>query len=492
MKLFPLRQVAAEVIALAVCDLFPGAQLIGSQVTDVGFSYDFALQQPLNEMAIPFIEEKVRGIIKNKLPIETLEMVRSNAQELLRHHEQSLRADLLEECPDQLVTLIKIGTFFDLCPVVEIKNTEQIGYVKVQSIEKIDDFVRIHATAFPEKKELTNFLKKFERAKKKQHHFLEKTLEYFSFSPELTWLPKGVVLRELIVSWWKEEFRRLHGKLSASIPGQSVEATHKNILKRLKPPLEKQSLILGEWTWHSPSDTTYPFFRGLFTVSKHYYDMIHIFFHEKNVFEEITSCLQFILKSITLFGFEYRWCFKSRDKPSPKYISILEECGIKCDFERDRTMANPRIEVRWRDVLDQEWQGPYLEIDERKHLIKLSAIGSLERCIALLIERHQNFLPMWLAPEQVRVIAVKKESDAYAMKVCERFAQEKCRVALDEGSGNVKQRLSQAIKEGIPFVAIVGDAEEKENSITLRWRNDKTKKLIMSDAMNAVLTEMEA
>jgi threonyl-tRNA synthetase len=146
----------------------------------------------------------------------------------------------------------------------------------------------------------------------------------------------------------------------------------------------------------------------------------------------------------------------------------LNDCKIDFECLEDPNFEHPRVEVRIKDAYGQEWPGPWIEIDEKKWTIKRSLFGSMERFIALLLEKHSGSLPIWLAPEPVRIVSVSEENDAFASALALELAKVNCLSTVDSSDKSVGQRVKAAILEKIPYIAVVGDKETRSNSVTLR------------------------
>ncbi|HRD56166.1 MAG TPA: hypothetical protein PLC42_07200, partial [Parachlamydiaceae bacterium] len=129
-----IRQIAAEVLAYAVSELFPGTKLVKGSASDLGFYYDFVLDVPLSKETLILIEERMRGIFKEFLEIEQLEMMRENAVQFFLHHGQPFKAQELENFEENIVPIIKIGAFYDVAKTAftDLKLAEAF---KLQSVE---------------------------------------------------------------------------------------------------------------------------------------------------------------------------------------------------------------------------------------------------------------------------------------------------------------------------------------------------------------------
>jgi threonyl-tRNA synthetase len=118
-------------------------------------------------------------------------------------------------------------------------------------------------------------------------------------------------------------------------------------------------------------------------------------------------------------------------------------------------------------------------------MLHRATLGSLERFLGVLLEQHRGALPGWLAPEQVVVLPVDEGSFQAADSVREAFRRASLRVAWDGRDENLSRRVLAAHENGIPFVAVIGAREARENSVSLRAR-DGQRVLSLADAVRHV------
>jgi len=217
-----IRHSSAHLMAQAISRLYPNedVQFGVGPVIENGFYYDVQMTTTLSDEDLPKIEEMMKTIIKEKLPIERRVMERSEAIEFFKKEGQELKIELIEAIPEgEEVSCYQQGEFIDLCRGPHVENTSQLpqGF-KLISIagaywrgdEKRQMLQRIYAACFQDRKLLKQHLMMLEEAKKRDHRKLGKELELFhfeSFAPGAPFfMPKGTfVYNELI-----EYIRRLY------------------------------------------------------------------------------------------------------------------------------------------------------------------------------------------------------------------------------------------------------------------------------------------
>jgi threonyl-tRNA synthetase len=463
------RQTAAEVLALAICELFPDAQCLSAHLTGISFAYDFEIKQPLDQHLLHLIEEKMREIGKRNIPIVPIEMVPQNAKTLFQHHRQFCLAAQTESESAPTLSLVRIGQFYDRYLPGIGKSTGEMGAVHLTHFEKNGSFTRIHGFAFPEKKELTAFIKHFEKAKKYDHTLLGESLKLFLLSDEkVTWLPKGAALRRRLIQWWEEEQIKQNFSFSFTLSNTA---------------LVQEELIAKEYgnkfceiTHQHPLTSSHPFFRGLLTPPTETADLATLFCPPNEMIKELTSSLHFIEKTLNIFGFDPHWFLLTtgRRKADQKALlqKGLQECGFLFESE-EHEKQNPAVVARIKDAYGQFWPVSWVEVETKKSLIRRSFFGSIEKMIALIIENRQGRLPLWLAPEQVRIIVISERNVSYATQFAGELAKLGYHSQLELSGGGMGQKIKAAIEERIPCITVIGDKEERSNSITIREEDNR-------------------
>ena len=214
-----IRHTAAHVLAMAVLKLWPDTKLGIGPVIEEGFYYDFLFPVEITNEHLAQIEEEMKKIIEQDLPVKQIFKDKKEAIEFYKKWNQPFKLELLKEIPDEKVSFYVIGDektgFVDLCKGPHATRTGEIGAVKLLNIagaywrgnEKNPMLIRIYGTAFLTEEELQEFLKAKEEAQKRDHRLLNKKLHYFHFDPELIGpglpilLPRGAYIREQLEDW---------------------------------------------------------------------------------------------------------------------------------------------------------------------------------------------------------------------------------------------------------------------------------------------------
>jgi threonyl-tRNA synthetase len=213
-----LRHSAAHILASAVVELYPGTKLGIGPAIENGFYYDFDLPVKITEEDLPKIEQKMLEIIQKDYKFVRQEIDKQEAIKIFKERNEIYKLELLNEIPEEKVSIYIHNNFLDLCRGPHITSTGQLKYFKLLSIsgaywrgnEKNPQLTRIYGTAFFTKEELDNYLYQLEEAKKRDHRKLGKELDLFEIFEEefgsglVFWLPKGAIIRKIIEDYLRD------------------------------------------------------------------------------------------------------------------------------------------------------------------------------------------------------------------------------------------------------------------------------------------------
>ncbi len=218
-----LRHSAAHVMARAVMRLFPNVRLAFGPTVAHGFYYDFELDRSIREEDFPRIEEEMRRIISAAEPFERVELPREKAIELCRELNQPLKVEHIQTtlADHETLSFYRLGEFIDLCRGPHIPDAGRIKAFKLLSVAAAywkgdasgKRLQRLYGTAWFSKKDLEEYLKQVEEAKRRDHRVLGKRLRLFHISQEVgpglpLWCPKGAVVRGILEDFIKQELLR--------------------------------------------------------------------------------------------------------------------------------------------------------------------------------------------------------------------------------------------------------------------------------------------
>jgi len=238
-------------------------------------------------------------------------------------------------------------------------------------------------------------------------------------------------------------------------------------------------------------------------------DDAHIFCTEEQVADEVRGCIDFTLKVLNSLGMtDFRARLGFRDKDSDKYVGSPEqwdraEAAIEqvaremnlpgCEPEPgEAAFYGPKVDFVVTDCIGREWQLGTVQLDynlpseerfgleytgadnapHRPVMIHRAPLGSMERFIGVLIEHFAGAFPLWLAPEQVRILTVSEKSEEYGREVEAKLSAAGLRVTGDYRGQKLGAKIREAQLEYIPYMLVVGEKDRDSGTVTVRDRID--------------------
>lgn len=413
-KLEKMRHSAAHVMAEAVQSIFPDVKFgIGPAIED-GFYYDFDLPRSLKPDDLPIIEAKMREIIVSDKPFLKKEVTKEEARRLFAT--QPYKLELIEEIPDEKVSLYQQGSFIDLCRGPHVSSTGEIKAFKLLNIagaywrgdEHRPMLQRIYGVAFDTQEALAEHLKKLEEAARRDHRKLGKELDLFSIHEEagpglVHWHPKGATIRRIIEDFWKDEhlkrgydivytphiakldlwktsghweFYRDYLYSPMEVEGQEYIVKPMNCLGHILMYKTKLRSYRELPIRYAELGTVYRYERsgvlhGLSRVRGFTQDDAHIFCRFDQLEEEVVRVLDLALFMIDTFGFtDYQVLLSTRpekyagsievwEKATDTLRQALEQLKIAYDIDPGQgVFYGPKIDIKF-----ESWQGPTIQVD---------------------------------------------------------------------------------------------------------------------------------
>lgn len=418
-----LRHSTAHLLAQAVKRLYKDAKITIGPPIDIGFYYDIDFNQSISEKDLEKIEQEMRKIVNEKLPIIRQELSKNEAIELFTNLNESYKVELLkEDINEEVVSIYRQGEFVDLCRGPHVLNTSYLKNFKLLNLsgaywkgdEKNKMLTRIYGTAFFSKQELEEFIKKREEAKKRDHRILGPALELFEIneyigSGLILWLPKGEKIRYIIEQYLRELLEQnnylfvrtphiansklweISGHLQVyhkyMFPIMKVEENQEFVLKPMNCPFH---IKIFETKTRSYKDlplriaeygTVYRYeksgvLHGLLRVRGFTQDDAHIFCTVDQIEEEIINLIDLTKKVLSRFGFnDYEVYLSTRPDEFVGDISLWDqaESALKnalnksnIDYkinEKEGAFYGPKIDIEIKDSLDRKWQCSTIQLD---------------------------------------------------------------------------------------------------------------------------------
>jgi threonyl-tRNA synthetase len=242
---------------------------------------------------------------------------------------------------------------------------------------------------------------------------------------------------------------------------------------------------------------------GLTRVRGFTQDDAHIFCMPEQLDQEFKDVIDLSLYVLESLGFEnytaqvsvrdlgdpdkYIGSVENWEKAEQAIINAAEEKGLNYVIEKgEAAFYGPKLDFMVKDALGRKWQLGTIQVDynlperfdltykgsdnelHRPVMIHRAPFGSMERFIALLLEHTGGNFPLWLTPEQAIILPVSEKHEKYAEKVLKSLENNEIRALLDSRSETIGKKIREAEMSKVPFMLIVGDTDEKENTISVR------------------------
>ena len=544
-RLERMRHSAAHVMAEAVQQLFAKAKFGIGPAIESGFYYDFDLSRPLTLDDLPLIESKMREIIANDETFALEEVSKDEARSLFTG--QPYKLELVDEIPDATVTVCRQGTFVDLCRGPHLDTTGGVKEFKLTHIagaywrgdDKQPMLQRIYGVAFESRDELEEHLWRQEEAAKRDHRKLGRELDLFSTHEEvgpglICWHAKGSVIRQVIEEFWREEHQRRgydivytphiakldlwktsgHWDFYRDFLFAPIEIEgHQYILRPMnclghiliyKSRLRSYRTLplryaeLGTVYRYERSGVLY----GLARVRGFTQDDAHIFCRPDQVEEELVGVLNLVQFMMSSLGFEeYEVFLSTRPENYIGTVSMWEEAteSLRHALERlelpyeidpgEGVFYGPKIDVKLKDALGHEWQGPTIQVDfnlpqrfdvcyigedgseHNAVMIHRVVLGAMERLLACLTEHYGGAFPVWLSPVQAVIIPIADRHVGYAREIESDLRSASIRAWVDDRPQRMNLKIREAQLEKVPYMLVVGDKEMSSASASVRLRS---------------------
>lgn len=212
-----IRHSTAHLLAQAVKQLFPTAQVTIGPVIEDGFFYDFAYERPFTPEDLAQIEQRMQELVKQDLPVARSVMSREEAITFYRGKGENYKAQIIEDIPaGEILSFYQQGDFVDLCRGPHIPSTGKLGVFKLMKLagaywrgdSKNEMLQRIYGTAWADKKDLAAYLHRLEEAEKRDHRKIGKALDLFHLQEEgpgmVFWHNNGWVIYQVIEQYLRQ------------------------------------------------------------------------------------------------------------------------------------------------------------------------------------------------------------------------------------------------------------------------------------------------
>ena len=537
----------AHIMAQAIGRLYPGAKFAIGPAIENGFYYDVDLPQTLTPDDLTKIEAEMKKIIKEDLPLERFELSPADAEKLMADKQQDYKLELIAEHSGkgEPISFYQQGEYVDLCAGPHLMSTGHVKAVKLTNCTgaywRADAnnkmLQRVYGISFPKTADLEAYITMLEEAKKRDHRKLGRDLELFTIMDEGPgfpfFLPKGMVLKNLLIDYWREIHRKA-GYLEISTPmilNRSLweRSGHWDHYKQnmyttvideqdfaIKPMNCPGGMLVYKTKLHSYRDLPLRMgelglvhrhelsgaLHGLMRVRCFTQDDAHIFMTPDQIKDEIKGVVNLIDSVYKTFGFQYHIELSTMpedhmgaqedwDNATDALRAAITELGYDYEVnEGDGAFYGPKLDFHLTDCLGRTWQCGTIQLDfqlpERfeleytgedgaKHrpiMIHRVVFGSIERFIGILTEHFAGAFPLWLSPVQVKVLPISERHHEYAQKVAAELEAAGLRVEADLRNEKIGYKIREAQLQKTPYMLVVGDKEAETGTVSVRSRKD--------------------
>jgi threonyl-tRNA synthetase len=415
-----IRHSCAHLMANAVQNLFPEAQVTIGPVIENGFFYDFAYERPFTPEDLQAIEKEMTRLTRENIPVARSVMSRAEAKALFSDMGEKYKVEIMESIPgDEELSFYKQGEFIDLCRGPHVPATGAIKSFKLMSVagaywrgdSSNEMLQRIYGTAWNDKKDLKQYLHMIEEAERRDHRKLGKRFELFHFQEEapgmVFWHPKGwtvyQIIREYMQNIWKDNgYQEINTPQlvdyslweksghADKFADEMFSVESDNRMYAIKPmncPCHIQVFNQGLKSYrdlplrlaefgachrYEPSGAMH----GLMRVRSFTQDDAHIFCAKEDIQAEVSEFIQLVNKVYNDFGFE-EVLLKLSTRPEKRVGSdeiwdeaekaleiALNETGKPWDLQPgEGAFYGPKIEFTLKDCMGRQMQCGTIQVD---------------------------------------------------------------------------------------------------------------------------------
>ncbi|HLP99379.1 MAG TPA: threonine--tRNA ligase [Sideroxyarcus sp.] len=415
-----IRHSTAHLLAYAVKELFPEAQVTIGPVIENGFYYDFAYSRPFTPEDLAAIEKRMAELAKKDIPVTRKVLPRDEAVAYFKSIGEKYKAEIIASIPaDQDVSLYTEGVFTDLCRGPHVPSTGKLKAFKLMKVagaywrgdSKNEMLQRIYGTAWAKKEDLDAYLMQLEEAEKRDHRKLGKQLDLFHMQDEapgmVFWHPKGWAMWQVIEQYmrrvyrdngyqeircpqiidrvlWEKSGHWEHYKANMfttesekhdyaikpmNCPGH-VQVFNSDLRSYRELPLRYGEF--GSCHRNEPSGGLH----GLMRVRGFVQDDGHIFCTENQIESEVTAFNALVLKVYKDFGFndvKVKLALRPEsrvgsdeiwDKAESALRGALRASGLEWDeLPGEGAFYGPKIEFHIKDAIGRSWQCGTIQVD---------------------------------------------------------------------------------------------------------------------------------
>ena len=547
------RHTASHIMAQAVKRLYPSAKVAIGPAVKNGFYYDIEFDKEFTMQDLPKVEEEMKKIVAENLPVPRSVVKSSEAVKLFTAQNEPYKIEIINDLGAEEVSLYAQGEYVDMCRGPHLASTGKVKAFKLTSVAgaywrgnvKNKMLTRIYGTAFDKKADMDEYLARVEEAKRRDHNKIGRELEYFTTVDVIgqglpIMLPKGAKVLQIMQRFVedteekrgylltktpfmaKSDLYKISGHWDHYLDGMFVLGDPKSdkevfALRPMTCPFQYQVFLNRQRSYRDLPmrlGETSTLFRnedsgemhGLIRLRQFTISEGHIILRPDQLKEEFKNCLElsrYLLKTVGLLddvtfrfskwdpadGEKYEGTPEQWDEAQTLMQHILDELGVKYSVGvGDAAFYGPKLDLQITNVhgkedtlvtiqidmlLAKKFGMEYIDSDGNRatpYIIHRTSIGCYERTLALILEKSAGAMPLWLAPEQVRILPISEAQAGYAKEVSALLGEKGFRIKLDDRNEKIGYRIREAQVDKIPYALIVGEKEVNTKTVAVRER----------------------
>ncbi|KAK2078954.1 hypothetical protein QBZ16_002644 [Prototheca wickerhamii] len=474
------------------------------------------------------VQRRMQAIVKARQPFQRAVVSRDEALDMFR--ENKFKVELIQGLPaDARITVYRCGPMVDLCRGPHLPNT---GLVKASAVTNAsrafwradvtkEPLQRVYAISYPDDKELKEYQRRIEEAKKRDHRLLGAQQELFFFHPlspgSCFFLPAGARVYNSLIQlmrekYWKYGFEEVvtPNMFNMELWNTSGHAAHykENMfcfqvekqefgLKPMNCP--GHCLVFG---YRTRSYRELPLrladfgvlhrneysgaLQGLTRVRRFQQDDAHIFCRPDQVAVEIERQLAMLAEVYAVFGLDFTAVL-----PEAALRAALDASGRSWEVNPgDGAFYGPKIDITVFDALRRKFQCATIQLDfqlplrfglqyvaedgsyQAPVIVHRAVLGSVERMFAILTENCAGKWPLWLSPRQVMVVPISDAVFDYARDVRDAVRARGFHAEVDLANQKMQKKVREAQLAQVNYILVVGAAEKEQRTVNVRTRDN--------------------
>ena len=539
-----IRHSCAHLLGHAIKQLWPNTKMAIGPVIENGFYYDVDLDHTLTEEDLQALDKRMHELADKNYDVVKEVATWDRAYQVFTERNEPYKKIILDENIDKNdhPGLYHHLEYIDMCRGPHVPNMRFCHHFKITKSSGAywrgdannKMLQRIYGTAWADKKQLDEYLKRLEEAAKRDHRKIGVKLDLFHMQQEapglVFWHNDGWCIFRTLETFIREKLHqykyievntprimdrvlwersghwskykdamfttnsenREYAIKPMNCPGH-IQIFNQKLRSYRDLPIRMSEF--GSCHRNEPSGSLH----GLMRVRGFTQDDAHIFVSEDMIMSEVSNCIKMVYDIYSTFNFKLSTRPAKRigddamwDKAEADLAKALEENGLTYEMQPgEGAFYGPKIEFTLHDCLGRAWQcgtvqldfflpgrlgATYIGEDNEKHtpiMIHRAVLGSLERFIGILTEEYAGSFPTWLSPVQAMVMGITDGQAGYVQEVCDALDAAGIRVKSDLRNEKISYKVREHTMMRIPYLLVCGQKEVDARQVSVRTREGK-------------------